>query len=133
MALLAFLVATAVGYEQVVGYIVGVVSLLAALGYLFRKVRRVFQWIESIHDLTTRELEHTDGPQGDSTMKDDLHGVAVALGRLQRRVDSAATSIQRNSRRLDMVEADLRSIYDPLHRSKARNDLDPPEHRREDI
>ena len=105
---------------------VAAAALLTALTYLFRQVRRAFQWVETIHDLTTRELEHT-GPGDDASIKDDLHGVAVALGRLQRRVDSAANQITRNSDRLDAVEDDLRAIYDPTGR--LRRDPNP----REDI
>lgn len=131
LVLLVALVSAGTHYEQGVATVVGAAALVTAALYLFRQVRRAFQWVETIHHLTTRELEHTDGPDSDSTMKDDLHGVAVALGRLQRRVDHAAAQVGRNSQRLDLVEADLRIVLDPLQRNRERNSLDSQP--REDI
>lgn len=60
--------------------VAGLVYLVKALRYVARGVRWLFDAIEVIHDLVTRELDHNHG----SSMKDDLYGVAVALGTLQR-------------------------------------------------
>lgn len=53
---------------------------VAALGYLAKKARDVFLAIGAIQHLVERELEHNHG----SSMKDDMHGIAVAVGQLQR-------------------------------------------------
>lgn len=124
-------------FAEFVAWVVGLAALVTATLYLLGRVRLAFRWVEQIHDLTTRELEHTGNPDDDSTMKDDLHGIAVSLGRLQRRVDAAATAIARNSDRLDDVESDLQAIYDPMHRWNCHGDHkpDPPDSptHREDI
>lgn len=101
-------------FGELVAWVVGLAALVTATLYLMRQASRAFRFIEQIHDLTTRELEHTGNPDDDS-MKDDLHGIAVSLGRLQRRVDR--------------VESDLRAIYDPMHRYGPNRKPD----RREDI
>jgi hypothetical protein len=132
--LMGLLTAAAVGYEPPghiadgAAWVVLAAAVLTATTYLMRQARRAFRFLEQIHDLTTRELEHKGQPQDDATMKDDLHGIAVSLGRLQRRVDQATAQIKGNSRRLDQVEGDLRAIYDPTGR-RTRQQHD----RREDI
>lgn len=119
-------------HSDVLGWLVALAAGLTALGYLFRQAQRAFRFLEQIHDLTSRELEHTGNPDDDSTMKDDLHGIAVSLGRLQRRVDKAVPIIEHNSARLDAVEADLRPLLDPLGRNLQRRRLDDGPHQRRD-
>jgi len=136
--LLGRLTAAAVGYQpprdfgELVAWVVGLAALVTAGGYLLRQTRRAFRWVEQIHTLATRELEPSGHAEDDATMKDDLHGIAVTLGHLQRRVDGAARQISANSRRLDQVEADLTAIYDPLHRYGDHKRHDQPQPR-EDI
>lgn len=73
-------------------------AVMAGL-YLFRKARKAFQWIETVHRITTRELTHNHG----SSMKDDTHGLAVALGEVQRRMDDLETDFRTHLR--DSLEA----------------------------
>lgn len=94
-------------------------ALLVALGVIaratmraYRAIRRALEWVESIHDLTERQLELDNG---DGTIAEELHGVAVSLGSLQRRADELTERVGANSRRISAVEEDLRAIYDPLH------------------
>jgi hypothetical protein len=72
-----------VGPESV-AVVGGAVVVLSGVGYLFRKIRALFRFIERIHEVTTKELEPNHG----GSMKDDMHGLAVSLGKLQRRVDT---------------------------------------------
>lgn len=53
---------------------------VAGLLYLSGKVRSAFRAIDAIQHLVERELDHNHG----SSMKDDIHGMAVAIGILQR-------------------------------------------------
>lgn len=108
-------------FTELVAGVVALAALLTALSYLsrwaWRAVRammRTVEWVESIHTIASRELDGDNGSEEDpASLKDDVHGIAVALGQLQRRVDSAATQIGNNTNRLDRVEEDLRAIYDP--------------------
>lgn len=109
-------------FTELVATVVGLVALITGLGILtrwalraLRALMRTVEWVESIHAITSRELDSDNGASTEDpgNLKDDVHGIAVALGQLQRRVDSAAKQIQHNSRRLDDVEDDLRAIYDP--------------------
>lgn len=68
---------------------------VAALLYLARQARRAFRAIRDglqllgvATDIVTRELEHNHG----SSIKDDVHGTAVAVGQLQRRVGHLETA-----------------------------------------
>lgn len=63
---------------------------LAAVGYLFRKVRAFARWIstlvetaETLLALARKELEHNHG----SSIKDDVHGTALSVDHLAHRVD----------------------------------------------
>jgi hypothetical protein len=69
---------------QLVALVAGSVVVLSGVGYLFGRLRAVFRFVETIHHITTKELEANHG----GSMKDDLSGVAVAVGKLQRRVDT---------------------------------------------
>lgn len=61
-------------------WVAAIAAGLAALMYLLRGARRAVQTIGAIQDLVERELQHNHG----SSMKDDVHGMAVAIGQLQR-------------------------------------------------
>lgn len=100
--------------------IVGVGVIVRAALRALRAMRRALEWVESIHDLTQRELELASS---DGTVAEELHGVAVSLGVLQRRADELTAQVASNSRRLSHVESDLRSIYDPHHRNPHREDI----------
>lgn len=68
-------------------WIAAIAAGVAALGYLAKKTRdaaragvRMLRAVIAIQRLVERELEHNHG----SSMKDDIHGMAVAIGQLQR-------------------------------------------------
>lgn len=69
--------------------IVATAAVLAALTVIYRQARALVRWaqglgrrLRAIDDVITRELEHNHG----GSIKDDVHGMAVALGLLQRQV-----------------------------------------------
>jgi len=61
-------------------HIAAYAAALAGLVYLARLVRKAVIKLDAIDKLTSRELERNHG----SSMKDDVHGMAIALGILQR-------------------------------------------------
>lgn len=61
-------------------WIAAIAAGLAALGYVFRLVRSLFRRIITIQRLVEAELTHNHG----SSMKDDVYGLAVSLGTIQR-------------------------------------------------
>lgn len=74
-------------WDRAVAATVGAAALLAAILYLFNLARKatrfVRRYLTRIRDLLEGELEHNHG----SSMKDDVHGIAVSVGKLQRDVD----------------------------------------------
>ena len=75
---------------QITAGVGGLVALVAGLGYLVGKARKAARALDAIEQLVSRELEHNHG----SSMKDDVHGLAVALGQLGRHVDDLDTAFQ---------------------------------------
>lgn len=86
--------------EQLVGWIVGAAALLAAIAYLARFVRRTSQRLYAILRIVERELDAGDQSEPvktvvqreltnnhGSSIKDDVDGIAVAVGALSRQVD----------------------------------------------
>lgn len=89
--------------EQIVGAIVGAAAFIGAVGYLWRKGKRLVRLIVAIHALLEQaatvvghELTHNSG----SSMKDDVAGLAVAMGAVSRQIDNIDD-------RLDNVETVL--------------------------
>lgn len=83
---LAAALAVQTAAEQVGALVTGLpllVAAMVALGYLLRRLRLAFKWLENIERLTSKELEPNTG----DSMKDDMVGVAQSLGLLQRQVD----------------------------------------------
>jgi hypothetical protein len=68
------------------------VAFLVALGYLLKRLRLAFRWLENIERITTKELEPNTG----ESMKDDMVGVAQSLGLLQRQVDELEDEFRRH-------------------------------------
>lgn len=64
------------GTQQLLEQLPLAVAALVALGWLAQR-------ISAIHRLVSRELERNHG----SSMKDDMHGIAVSVGMMQRQVD----------------------------------------------
>jgi hypothetical protein len=63
--------------------VAGCIYLAKKVRDLVRGVLYIVHAIEVIRHLVQRELEHNHG----SSMKDDMHGIAVALGKLQRETE----------------------------------------------
>lgn len=76
----------------------GVLAVTAGAGVLARKVWRIARALDRLldlaresNDIVSRELEHNHG----SSIKDDVHGLALAVGELQRRQDDQDDALQR--------------------------------------
>lgn len=68
--------------EQLIAACITAATLLTALGYLARKLRRIGQIVGAAHRLLQLELEHNHG----GSIKDDITGMAVSIGRVDREV-----------------------------------------------
>ena len=69
---------------------VAVLAVIGApLGVLARSVLKLLNLVRQLQDLAARELTHNRG----TSMKDDLHGVALALGSLQRAHDDLTNQV----------------------------------------
>lgn len=72
--------------------VAGVAAAVAAVSYLVGRARRAARVLDAIQAIVERELEHNHG----SSMKDDVHGLAIALGHLARRVDDIESTYRRD-------------------------------------
>lgn len=63
---------------------------LAAVGYIARLVRRLVRIGSAIEHMVSNELTHNHG----SSIKDDVYGIAVAVGKLSRRIDAIETHLK---------------------------------------
>lgn len=63
-------------------WVPGTAAGLVALGYLIKKLRQAARALDAIEVLVSRELTHNHG----TSIKDDVHGIAISLGDIQRRV-----------------------------------------------
>jgi hypothetical protein len=90
------------------GVIIAAAAVLVALGVIGKYLRQWFRWfvrlgnmVRAMDEIISRELEHNHG----SSMKDDVHGIAVAVGVLQRRFGELARKQQRDHRAVrDLIE-----------------------------
>lgn len=86
--------------DQLVGWIVGAAAVLGALAYIARWVRRATRTLQAVHRIVERELDAGDTCEPvatvvareltnnhGSSLKDDVDGIAVAVGALSRQVD----------------------------------------------
>lgn len=64
------------------------VAIAPAISALRSAVRK----LDAIDELLSRELEHNHG----GSIKDDVHGIAVAQGHTQRRVDQLVAALRRH-------------------------------------
>ena len=119
-------------FTELVALVGALAALVVALGVLSRALVRAVRalvrtvaWVESIHDITTRELDSENGASADDpgTLKDDVHGIAVALGQLQRRADQLSHQVGENTGRLDRLEDDVLAIYDPTGKHHRKADI----------
>lgn len=69
--------------EPTTELVTGASVAVAAALYLFGKLRALFKNVEAISALLKGELTHNHG----SSMKDDLHGIAVSVGVQGRQLD----------------------------------------------
>lgn len=88
------LVTVTLGTDDVTGWIIAAAVLVGSVAVLVRPIRKIHvtlrnllriaegtqEQVSTTEEKVSRELEHNHG----SSMKDDLHGVAVAVGTLQR-------------------------------------------------
>lgn len=65
------------------GSIIGAAAFLKAALYIAYGVRFVVHKLDQIDEITQRELSHNHG----TSIKDDVHGLAVSIGSLQRESD----------------------------------------------
>lgn len=84
-------------FAATVGGLVLLASGVTSIRYLARTIRAVFRKLEAIDALLSRELEHNHG----SSIKDDVAGTAVAVGKLGREVDNLTVSTDRRFRKLE--------------------------------
>lgn len=69
-------------------------AAVAGLAYLIRLGLKAARALDAIQTVVERELEHNHG----SSMKDDVHGMARAIGKLQRQVDDLDADYQNHKR-----------------------------------
>jgi len=67
----------------VVGGLIGLAGLVRSVVYLVRGARWLVHKLDAIDEVTQRELTHNHG----TSMKDDVHGLALSIGELQRARD----------------------------------------------
>lgn len=91
-------------------------AVLAALAVIGRALRSGLAWcrmvarqLRAIDAIVQRELEHNHG----SSIKDDVHGIAVAVGLLQRR----AAEMARKQKQQHGELHELRELIDYHHPS----------------
>lgn len=83
-------------FTTVAAAIAATAAALAAMGYIARLVRRLVRIAAAVEHVVTNELTHNHG----SSIKDDVYGIAVAVGELSRRVDEIETNmIERHRQR----------------------------------
>lgn len=99
---------------QVPSAIILAAAVLAALAMIGRSLRSGLAWcrkvarqLQAMGDIVERELEHNHG----SSMKDDVHGIAVAVGLLQRRYGEQARKQRQQERQL----REIRELIDHHH------------------
>lgn len=66
--------------QQLVALIVGTAAFLGALAYLIRIGRRISRVGRAIATIVNHELTHNHG----TSIKDDVHGIALTVGALSR-------------------------------------------------
>ena len=74
---------------RVVGATVAVAAAVGAIVLLYRTGVALVRRLDALDQLLTRELTHNHG----SAMKDDLHGIAVSIGRMQRVQDDTLADV----------------------------------------
>lgn len=93
-------VVTTPAVEALAAWVGVLVVLLTGTAYLWKRLRHVIKFadalerlvakVDAIEAVVSKELEPNTG----DSMKDDLHGVAMALGHLQRHVGDLDAQLQ---------------------------------------
>jgi hypothetical protein len=81
-------------WERVATWVVLVGAAFTVLGHLARKARNVARKLDRLEELlrpAAKTVAKELTPNTGSSMKDDLHGMAVSLGEAQRRLDDLET------------------------------------------
>lgn len=68
---------------EAAGAVITFVALCGALTWLVGRIKRVVRIFSAVLVIVERELEHNHG----SSIKDDVHGIAISVGHLQRQVE----------------------------------------------
>lgn len=77
------LVVVTLDSAQLVASVVAAAAFLTATAYLFRLLREAVRRLLALNELAEQELTRNHG----SSMKDDIHGIAVTVGLLSRDVE----------------------------------------------
>lgn len=80
-------------------------GIAAAVGLLvacWTGLRRLIRRLDRVDEVLRRELDHNHG----SSIKDDVHGVAVASHESNRKLDNLSDQVDVLRRRLDAHQAD---------------------------
>lgn len=78
-----------ISWDGTIAVILGTAALLAAIAYLVRFLVKVGRVGRAVFEIVDRELTHNHG----TSIKDDVYGTAVALGKLQREVDQIGSDL----------------------------------------
>lgn len=76
--------------DQIVAAVIGAAAFVAALGYFALLARRGLRWLRGLHSVVNHELTHNHG----TSIKDDVHGIALTVGTLARTVDTIADDFE---------------------------------------
>ena len=74
---------------QIAAATVAVAAVTAAIVLLYRTGVGMVRRLDALDQLLTRELTHNHG----TAMKDDLHGIAVSVGMIQRTQDDTLADV----------------------------------------
>lgn len=78
------------GLTAAAGWVAVIAAGVAGAVYLARLAAKGFRAVSTMAELVERELQPNHG----SSIKDDVHGMAVALGITQRRLDQVERDVQ---------------------------------------
>lgn len=99
--------------DELLSWIGLVAAGVAGLLYLAGKTRRLFVAVERMSHLVSGELTSDREAATESSVKDDVHAIAVAVGRLEGAFDEVAGRV---SALEAMTLLDWQTLQEPLHR-----------------
>ena len=72
-----------------IGTLAALATMIAFIGAGMRGMYRIARKVDELNTVARRELEHNHG----SSIKDDVHGLAIAMGQLGRDVDALSANV----------------------------------------